>query len=120
MNQEIKEQWCAALRSGEYQQCNSTLHHVKGGFCCLGVLTDLYIKEKGLDETNSGWLLDNSGQYYGFNGEENYLPVEVKEWAGLGFRSPQVKVKEDYAYLLQLNDSGRPFKEIADFIEIQL
>ena len=47
MNQEIKKRWIEALRSGEYQQGKESLFHC-GKFCCLGVLTDLYIKEHGL------------------------------------------------------------------------
>lgn len=44
MKPDIAKKWTEALRSGEYEQC--TLQLKKGeGFCCLGVLTDLYIKE---------------------------------------------------------------------------
>ena len=42
MKRDIRDQWIAALRSGEYKQGNGVLHQVsKDGaesFCCLGVL----------------------------------------------------------------------------------
>lgn len=46
LNPEIKEKWITALESGEYPQTRSCLND-KNGFCCLGVLTDLFIKETG-------------------------------------------------------------------------
>lgn len=45
MNPEIKAKWVAALRSGDYEQGRGYLH--RGGFCCLGVACDLFIKETG-------------------------------------------------------------------------
>lgn len=41
MKKEMLTKWLAALRSGEYQQCEMVLHRPDGldaGYCCLGVL----------------------------------------------------------------------------------
>lgn len=40
MNQELKDKWVAALRSGEYTQ---GVHYMyaKGKYCCLGVLQEV-------------------------------------------------------------------------------
>ena len=47
MNTEIKQKWVNALRSGEYEQGSEKLYSGRG-YCCLGVLCDLYSKENGL------------------------------------------------------------------------
>lgn len=38
MKKEDWEKWDAALRSGEYGQCEGHLTNGEGGYCCLGVL----------------------------------------------------------------------------------
>ena len=38
MTPELKAQWIAALRSGEYTQGRGALKTGDGGYCCLGVL----------------------------------------------------------------------------------
>lgn len=39
MDQEIKQKWCDALRSGKYKQGKSYMYNEKTGtYCCLGVL----------------------------------------------------------------------------------
>jgi hypothetical protein len=126
MKQEIKEKWVAALRSGEYRQTRSTLRD-ETGFCCLGVLTDLYLKEN--DEE---WVLINT--HYSFDDENLLLPQQVQEWAeidtdprlSLNEASSAIRIAlESYQSnipptLAVLNDYGVPFKEIADVIENQL
>ena len=126
MKQEIKEKWVAALRSGEYRQTRSTLRDEKG-FCCLGVLTDLYLKEN-----NKEWVLINT--HYSFDDENLLLPQQVQEWADIDMdpRLSHKKVSNAIRIILEgyqssppptlavLNDYGVPFKEIADVIENQL
>lgn len=46
MNPRIRDMWAEALESGEYCQGNGRLRFNKK-HCCLGVLTDLYVKETG-------------------------------------------------------------------------
>lgn len=38
MKKEDWEKWDAALRSGEYGQCEGHLTNGEGGYCCLGVM----------------------------------------------------------------------------------
>lgn len=47
MRQDIAIKWAEALESGEYPQTKLCLRD-DAGFCCLGVLTDLYIKEHSM------------------------------------------------------------------------
>lgn len=48
MNPEIREQWATALESEEYSQGRGNLCHLNSDgikeYCCLGVLTDLYLR----------------------------------------------------------------------------
>jgi len=88
MNQQIKARWVEALRSGKYGQTSSYLSD-SNGFCCLGVLCDLYI----LDHPNtSEWKqYDECGVFNLFSCNTNtddkqssheILPYTVAKWAG--------------------------------------
>lgn len=113
MNQEIKKRWTDALRSGHYEQGKDSLRNAESNsFCCLGVLTDLYLKEQNYEWSS---LLCDSPR----------LPSSVVEWAELknanpGFRDESFTEGTNYPYhyLAALNDDeNMPFKEIADLIE---
>ena len=110
MNEQVKEKWLNALRSGDYQQTRQYLHK-EDGFCCLGVLCDLYIKEN-----NEEWKIDECGDY--FYEQYKYPPLSVIEWSGLVSTNPIVCNGE--TSLGYLNDNGSTFNEIADLIEEHL
>ncbi len=118
MNQEIKQRWLDALRSGEYKQGHDMLRN-GNQFCCLGVLCDLHAKEKGVVwEEDSGGL----GLYYHYLGRDLRLPDEVTGWAGLGATDPIIK-----GTTLAGHNDGHPktrdpksFEKIADLIEENL
>ena len=132
MNQEIKQEWIAALRSGEYKQATGLLNNCEG-MCCLGVLCDLYAKKHSEVE----WVFKQPEEYTGkLNGdlgtlfnEELSLPKEVMEWAGLSERNPSTPISQDaeeafpeaehvWAHTLaELNDGGLTFPQMADVIE---
>lgn len=122
MDQAIKKQWIAALRSGEYKQGTGCLRNGKE-FCCLGVLTDLYAKEKGLIWDSKA--TENSKSLYGHAAIPQH---RVIEWAGLRSCDPGVVVPEsikretncDCESLAEMNDRGYTFDQIADVIEEQL
>ena len=140
MNPEIKQKWLNALRSGEYPQGRNDLRN-GDGFCCLGVLCDIYVKENNkswmkyeddadecipFDELND--TLENSYDHLFLDGEPQLLPQSVMNWAGLESGSPEVKVNNDEPdafgslkrKLADLNDSGATFATIADLIEKSL
>lgn len=127
MNPEVKAEWLEALRSGNYAQATGRLCKVIDrttddptyGYCCLGVLTDLYRKD-----TNIGkWIADGRGYYAGKDfhvGEEeifrasNDIPVATRSWSNL---------TDEFARseLVKLNDGDKKtFSEIADWIEENL
>ena len=111
MNQQIKEKWMNALRSGEYSQTRGYLRTTEG-FCCLGVLCDLYSKETGTEWVEN-YELENSSS---FLEEFATLPKEVMEWSGLEYPNPYFDF-ENGVSLASLNDGGKEFNEIADVIE---
>lgn len=110
MDQKIKAQWVAALRSGEYQQGRGRLR-IGDKFCCLGVLCDLHSKIAGF-EWDSGSYLRNNGA----------LAVEVSDWAGLGSSDVVIDPDNDFGErsASAINDAGVSFSKIADLIERNL
>jgi len=105
MKKEIAELWITALKSDEYKQTRGTLKDEKG-YCCLGVLCDLYLKEK---DTLWEDLVSLRAKY---------LPKEVREWSGV--QSSAGKISDDKAVkcLSYENDSGLTFVEISAIIKL--
>lgn len=105
-NPEFQRHWVAALRSGEYEQGNGWLR-IGNKFCCLGVACD--ISDEGV------WLTDKpsiNDFVYASNFEEQFtfLPASVTKRAGL-----PLELQER---LVDMNDAGWTFNEIADAIEV--
>lgn len=115
MDQVIKEKWLTALRSGDFSQTTGVLEH-KGSFCCLGVLCSLAVEDGVIQRNDS-----HEGIYYGTHGDESalVLPVGVMEWANID-SNPLIVDEYGNTSLADLNDGGKTFEEIADFIEEQL
>lgn len=118
MNQDIKQQWLAALRSGEYTQGRGLLRPTEDTYCCLGVLCDLHAKATG-----EIWIDD---RYFD---QSEALPTIVQQWAGLSDWCPDIPLRpgQGVATLAEFNDGRsdydlRPhtFAEIADLIEQHL
>ena len=107
MNEQVKQKWLSALRSGDYKQTQNYLY-ADNGFCCLGVLCDLYGKEHNVE-----WNFDEDGDYYRFQNNQSSLPRPVVEWAGVEDCDPYI----DGVTLSELNDNGSTFNKIADIIE---
>jgi len=140
MNLEIKEKWLKALRSGEYKQGNAFLNS-NGKFCCLGVLTDIYIKEnpdkaKWSSGIDAGTQRVSSVAELTFETERCNQSVavllpDISEWAGIDmWRTCLVLVETDThgsVSLSSLNDGNiammsapLTFEQIADIIESKL
>ena len=113
MNPQIKQKWVDALRSGEYQQTQNRLHD-ENGFCCLGVLCDLYLKENQLEWEPS----THYKNVYVFQDMATILPLSVMKWVGVGEGNPLVN--DGDSSLAELNDKGSTFIEISNVIEHQL
>lgn len=124
MNPEVKEKWVSALRSGNYAQGkgqlrrrNSFAHTTE--FCCLGVVCEI-AKAEGITELadfRGGGIFPYAGSNYP---DARYgVPLNVMAWMELP-GSPGGPVMDDYAMLANMNDHGKTFAEIADYIEENL
>lgn len=132
MDPEIKAQWVAALRSGDFQQGKGVLHRVTDvngngtethEFCCLGVLSECAVAvgkaERKFGDTGYFRYYDPADDEFGGNG--HYLPRVVKVWAGFRDANPSLMYEGDFHSLAELNDDFQlSFSEIADLIEDQL
>lgn len=117
MNEEIKNEWVTALRSGKYKQGKGCLRKSVNEFCTLGVLCDLYAQSN-----NKTWCLLENPYLYGGNycilGSIRTLPDEIKKWAGM----KTISIKEyegNYDMtLVEFNDKlDFTFEDMADLIE---
>jgi hypothetical protein len=116
----VKKKWVEALRSGEYAQTRGALFRAEpagghpAGYCCLGVLTDLYCKAKKFNKAQRDEILqDRPGAL---------LPTEVASWAGFDIdivdaTDPRVELLHAEGGLLKvhlslLNDGSAFIKDI--------
>ncbi len=132
MKKEVKQKWLERLRSGEIEQTSCRLGDEDGARCCLGVLCDVAVEEKVIPPP----ILNEEGPQsdrvliYGVDDDSNkgVLPQAVVDWAGLENSCPQVedpmtitsrvtKDKIETNTLMQMNDEGMTFEEIAEVIE---
>ena len=97
----LKTKWLEALRSGRYRQGKWALRNSDETYCCLGVLCDIVDSNKwNKEEYDYDW--DDDGQKY-----STLLPLSIHELF-------QVIPIDN---LIQKNDSGSTFEEIALYIE---
>ena len=108
MDSRVKELWCSALESNEYEQCEGRLKK-DNRYCCLGVLTELYTKEHPDDHETKLNLATGTS-----------LNKEVSSWSGIeSFAadfSKMVNGKPTNFSLMQENDWGTSFRDIAVLI----
>jgi hypothetical protein len=113
MDKELKAKWLEALRSGKYGQAQGQLREVDetyddvgkpeytytNKFCCLGVLVDT------IDP--NGWHKDAAFASHrrGRQGDADMLIAK------------SLVKPEDQDALAGMNDDGKTFHEIADYIE---
>ena len=111
---EMRQRWIDELRDGGRMQGTGVLcEDTEDGrrYCCLGVLADLILEERG-EEWRAGrhvrdgtlWLI------WGEEVHQTNLPGDVASMVGLPSPAKQ-------SVLTAANDSGSTFAEIADMIE---
>lgn len=143
MNPEIKTEWVAALRSGQYIQGRDYLHwRNQNLWCCLGVLCDIaekhgVVASKPSPNTLVTRFYDPANDDEG-NGDHSTgeLPLAVARWAGFtkeasGDGDLPITTNPCVTYvdedgneqrdsLAEINDSRYAFDYIAALIEDQL
>ena len=129
MKEEIKQQWIAALRSGQYVQGRGVLHEVPAEgppkFCVLGVLCDLVREE--LEIT---WTPFRPGSIIMALGDINAIHLICEKAEILNRAIPREIVDQvlsrsfstvylgKYFSLTTLNDHGCNFDQLARMIEL--
>jgi len=124
-------EWVKALRSGDYEQGQDYLCR-DGKFCCLGVLCEiLELPKEVVPCLDCPDLPDNI--YYVFNGLNSYATKRAVQQSVIP-ASAQATILEDlnlrqtvtdevgdgrslHTHLITMNDDGKSFAEIADYIE---
>lgn len=116
-----KTKWVKALRSGDYEQGRGQLRNNQGGFCCLGVLTDLCIEEGVVD---GRWLRHGYAPAGTEYPEEAVLPKDVAVAVEAEALMPRLEVGSNegnlISRLIRDNDGDATFDQIADTIEAML
>lgn len=101
LSREFAEKWLSALRANTYKQARRKLYDpIEKGFCCLGVACSIVSIPKSFLLKNNTALL-SSGQF----DRKVLLPAGLKGDRDLN------------RALAQMNDNGKSFSEIADWIE---
>lgn len=124
MNTRVKKLWVDALRAGKIkhggktvklEQARQALHPKSGGYCCLGVLCELF----RLDTGQGYWSGPSDALEFEVNGysESQALPPPVIAWADVLDFNPDTLERTNRRTLAELNDDGYSFQKIADVIE---
>jgi hypothetical protein len=121
MNPEVKTKWLEALRSGRFAQTRGKLHRKNDGYCCLGVLAEvLGCTWQTVEGKNDG---DQMFPFLDGINEAKLGTIDQSEINNiLGdtlLQKAALKPRQQSA-LAEMNDNGRTFAEIADYIEATL
>ena len=116
MNLKLKTKWLKALRGGAYRRGQGALVSQKGDrFCCLGVLAN----EQGCVWEADGFgalypIMPRGRESFGINsrGEKATSYLKPSKAGGLTI--------DEQRHLAQMNDDGKSFRAIADYIEKNL
>lgn len=103
MDANLKAKWIEALRSGVFNQTTDRLRGDNGSLCCLGVFAEI----NGCAWDAKGRPSIGSARY-----ADSVTDVLDKDFIGLSFIQQRL--------LAEMNDGGKSFSEIADYIEANL
>lgn len=123
MNPIVKAKWIDALST--YKQTWNKLYDGEC-FCVLGVLVDLYLKEKGEE-----WKCGCGGYYFNdefiavdkpvFPNPDYVLNEKIQKWAGLDSSDPDLVIAGEAFSMSYLNDVTQvSFDEFKELINNQL
>ena len=112
MDEKTKRKWIAELRNPNNRQCRFELRAADDAFCCLGILCNLV--------NPGGW---QSGEFKNPN-----LEGHISKWRhtsnpgmpGHDVLEASGLLAGSAGRLSSMNDSGKSFAEIADYIEKNL
>lgn len=103
MNVKFIRAWIAALRSGEYRQSAGAHRQHDGSYCALGCAYALRADQK--------WTENRMMQMF-IAGHGGIVPDEVQADTGLS--------RSELFRIVDMNDDGQSFAQIADYLEAKL
>lgn len=103
MTKYLKTKWIKALRSKKYNQIQSRLKD-KDGYCCMGVLCEVS------SEIPFKEIFNSTIGAYGILGE--YGGAITQKYLNLIDLKYEIQTKA-----IKLNDNGKSFNEIADYLQ---
>ena len=118
MRKKVKQLWVNALRSGKYEQGRKVLCSLDNKYCCLGVLTEVYIeqmkKNRKKSKVSKASISTTYCEQYLVSYENkatHLLPEVVTKWAGLN--------QKQICWATCMNDSyNLDFSAIANCIDL--
>lgn len=111
--EDFKKRWLEALRSGQYEQGKNFLQD-KDKYCCLGVACRINHPNFNFDKIGLVAQYDSAND--GFTFEDITIPDILKGSYDRKDKDYSPTVKN----LVDMNDSGITFNEIAEWIERNL
>jgi len=107
--------WVKALRSGKYKQGKEYLKR-EDRYCCLGVLCELtgnkFVKMDWYDKENVYYIKKSKG-----NEETTLSPSIMKKVGMCSDKGDNYNLDSNHSSLVDMNDSGKSFKQIANYIK---
>ena len=109
-NVDLIKEWIKALRSNEYNQTRGALQD-DYGYCCLGVLCEIdhYTTKRRIPFQSGKTTYTYSTKNNDFESSCSQLPTGLMVRLGI--------LGDGQAMLIDMNDHGRSFQYIADWIE---
>lgn len=115
MDKTLKESWIEALRSGEYEQTQETLLRKDGpakSYCCLGVLCAISDEVFENDDDDIPFMWGDNKDYDAVGFVDGELATPFINHIGMPHSHQST--------LIGMNDIGKTFATIADWIEENL
>tara|TARA_Y100001951_G_C11291671_1_gene272620 strand:+ start:1153 stop:1551 length:399 start_codon:yes stop_codon:yes gene_type:complete len=118
----FKEKWLDLLRSDIYKQIRARLGDGTNGRCCLGVAADVAGVYSYIEKVPNGDI----DSYSELRVEQQHRLYKDETQVKYDFPSPDMLKRmggldsQEASTLAEMNDSGKTFLEIADYIEENL
>ncbi|MFI5404982.1 MAG: hypothetical protein ACHQ1D_00565 [Nitrososphaerales archaeon] len=107
-----QKKWIKALRSGKYAQGNGCLYDAElNEYCCLGVACEI----AGMKKVEK--FVDAMGSMTHYGKEYSIAPKKVVKLLKLRYQDGAPKDSSNFDLLIDLNDDGSSFEDIACTIE---
>jgi hypothetical protein len=110
MRKEVADLWVKELRSKNWKQGRMYLEH-SNTYCVMGILANIAGTFGIVDKR----MAENYGKIAFFDGNMLQLPDSVVKWSGM---KSELGIMPGLKYsLIEYNDQGKSFEQLAEWIE---